>query len=465
MLRPKQKPYLTYALDMDGKLKHVDDVSTGLACECFCPHCRSVLIAKNGGNYKVHHFAHSNGSDCVGAKESALHIMAKGILQEHKLLMLPPVLQNELGVQKTFEEVEIEVFDKDLSLRPDCIGYAESGHVLWVEFKRTHEVDVKKAGKIISARVDCVEIDLNSCDLDPEKVRSFIERSCEGRKWIYNHENPQTSQNCKRNNNTLCHNVENECHFEQRISHHIAINEQNTVVNLYNLDRIDTNEHSYFCIACGKEVYIDVDDWGNYSFLHLDEKAPCEDDFYLHEATKKVLCEKFNSQQKFDVCIPQSHLCEKAKPCPYFHKADCSIEKPVLYDLKAHGYDSCEIEYKFPNERFPYDVVLKRGEDLKTAIVIIIDADTCHIEHENLKNRTIEVFAKCENDIFELYDKPLSERIARFSNFENKVVRTTSSEKLNRKILKFTLYSSGKYYLETVSCNSSKKVVRYMKWL
>ena len=98
MTQPQQKPYLTYALDADSKLIHIDSVSTGLACKCFCPHCKSELVAKNGGSRKVHHFAHANGSDCVGAIESALHKMAKDILQEHKLIMLPPVRQG--GTEK-----------------------------------------------------------------------------------------------------------------------------------------------------------------------------------------------------------------------------------------------------------------------------------------------------------------------------------------------------------------------------
>lgn len=226
MPQPKQKPYLTYALDANGKLIHVDCVSTGLACKCFCPHCKSELVAKNGGNRKVHHFAHANGSDCVGTIESALHKMAKDILQEHKLLMLPPVLQNRIDTQKTFEKVKIEIFDKELSLRPDCIGYTESGQFVWVEFKRTHEVDVKKAGKIISARIDCVEIDLNSCELDPAKVKSFIENSSEGRKWIYNHENPQAFLIGDNNSNTQYHNFDDEWSFEQKMSRHIAVDEQ-----------------------------------------------------------------------------------------------------------------------------------------------------------------------------------------------------------------------------------------------
>lgn len=457
MPQPKQKPYLTYALDANGKLIHVDCVSTGLACKCFCPHCKSELVAKNGGNRKVHHFAHANGSDCVGAIESALHKMAKDILQEHKLLMLPPVLQNRIDTQKTFEKVEIEIFDKELSLRPDCIGYTESGQFVWVEFKRTHEVDVKKAGKIISARIDCVEIDLNSCELDPAKVKSFIENSSEGRKWIYNHENPQAFLIGDNNSNTQYHNFDDEWSFEQKMSRHIAVDEQNTIVNLYNLDEIDTNKHTYFCITCGKEVYIDVDDCGNYSFLHLDENTPCEDDFYLHEAAKKVLCGRFNTQQKFDVYIPQLHLCEKGNQCLFINKTDCSIAIPILYNLKAHGYDSCEIEYKFPDKQFSYDAVLRRGDDLKSAIVIIIDADTCHIEHENLKNRTIEVIVRCENDIFKLYEEPLREENARFYNFESRDIKTIPFEKIDRKILKFTLFSSGKYHLGAENCISTKK--------
>ena len=107
--------------------------------------------------------------------------------------------------------------------------------------------------------------------------------------------------------------------------------------------------------------------------------------FICTKQQRKCLCGRFNTQQKFDVYIPQLHLCEKGNQCLFFNKTDCSIAIPILYNLKAHGYDSCEIEYKFPDKQFSYDAVLKRGDDLKTAIVIIIDADTCHIEHENLK--------------------------------------------------------------------------------
>lgn len=81
--------YLTYAVGEKGHLVHVDDVPNGEVCGCTCPECGSKLIAKNKGQHNQHHFAHIGGSDCVGAVESALHLMAKEILSEGKKIMLP----------------------------------------------------------------------------------------------------------------------------------------------------------------------------------------------------------------------------------------------------------------------------------------------------------------------------------------------------------------------------------------
>lgn len=155
------KAYLTWALNQKGDLVHVDEVPKGNDCGCICPHCKSALCAKNGGDSTImlHHFAHLSGADCVGAVESALHKMAKDILSESKCVFLPNRFDGRLGEQHRFDRVEEEFYDKDTRLRPDCIGYNEDKS-LWIEFKRTHAVDAKKRGKIISAHIDCIEIDL-----------------------------------------------------------------------------------------------------------------------------------------------------------------------------------------------------------------------------------------------------------------------------------------------------------------
>ena len=73
---------LTYALNKDNRLVHVDEVKTGAACECHCPRCNSPLDAKNGGTIREHHFAHAHGHTCEGAYESTLHLLAKQVVEE-----------------------------------------------------------------------------------------------------------------------------------------------------------------------------------------------------------------------------------------------------------------------------------------------------------------------------------------------------------------------------------------------
>ena len=85
----------------------------------------------------IHHYAHLSGADCVGAVESALHKMAKDVLSESKCVYLPNRYDGRLGEQHRFDRVEVEFYDKDTRLRPDCIGYYEDKS-LWIEFKRTH---------------------------------------------------------------------------------------------------------------------------------------------------------------------------------------------------------------------------------------------------------------------------------------------------------------------------------------
>ena len=53
--------FLTYALDENDMLTHVDVVPNGVRCKCHCPHCDSPLYAKNGGQKRTHHFAHAHG--------------------------------------------------------------------------------------------------------------------------------------------------------------------------------------------------------------------------------------------------------------------------------------------------------------------------------------------------------------------------------------------------------------------
>ncbi|MBR2360239.1 MAG: hypothetical protein IKA75_07475 [Bacteroidaceae bacterium] len=69
---------LTYAINSEGKIVHINEVPNGKKCECFCPSCKEKLIAKNQGKTdRKYHFAHQSGTECDYAVESMLHLLAK----------------------------------------------------------------------------------------------------------------------------------------------------------------------------------------------------------------------------------------------------------------------------------------------------------------------------------------------------------------------------------------------------
>ncbi|MBQ3944984.1 MAG: hypothetical protein II670_05155, partial [Alphaproteobacteria bacterium] len=187
------KAYLTYALNKEGKLVHVDTVPNGNKCGCVCPDCRKPLIAKHDGKTdRAHHFAHDNGIECKGARMTALHMLAQQIIEKQKTIMLPDY-QGDYFKKRTdiihFDDVKLEEFVE--GLRPDCIGIktGKDGkeHRLWIEILVTHEVDDVKEKAIRNINVSCIEIDLSDLlgmDYTAKKVTQRLLSEKRNRRWV-----------------------------------------------------------------------------------------------------------------------------------------------------------------------------------------------------------------------------------------------------------------------------------------
>ena len=161
---------LTYGINVDGQLVHVNSVARGQACQCICPNCRADLIAKQGIE-KTWHFAHTNGADCKNARMTALHILAQQIIKDRKSVRLPryegmyaPAFESMII---TFDNVILEKTfqSEDINRRPDCVGikcdkYGNTRKI-WIEIKVTHGVDQLKMQDIRKKNISCIEIDLS----------------------------------------------------------------------------------------------------------------------------------------------------------------------------------------------------------------------------------------------------------------------------------------------------------------
>ena len=185
-MKEKQiEPKLTCALDSSGTMVFIGDVvKRGLACNCRCPKCKELLIARlghEGGRQR--HFAHQRGSDCHGAYITALHMLAEQILEKEKAVMVPAY--KEIDSQRlSFKDVEVEKRVERKDIQPDVVGITEDGSRWHIEIRNTHEINELKVGKIKESLITCLEIDVREQTL--ENLKSFLLNSTEKREWINN---------------------------------------------------------------------------------------------------------------------------------------------------------------------------------------------------------------------------------------------------------------------------------------
>lgn len=163
-----------FAVDKEGRIRSVEEVARGLACECTCPSCGASVIARQGA-IREWHFAHVAESDCEGGMETALHLAAKQLLLESGGLTIPEirVLQEvqlpdgRVGRGEAYRPerwvdfLTVEAEKTVGAIRPDIVAVV--GHeMLFVEIAVTHFVDEEKRSIIASYEVPTIEIDLAS---------------------------------------------------------------------------------------------------------------------------------------------------------------------------------------------------------------------------------------------------------------------------------------------------------------
>ena len=465
--KPHQTTFLTYALNKEECLVHVDTVPNGNECGCVCPYCKSKLCAKNRGYEREHHFAHFGGADCIGGVESALHIMAKEVLQRVKCVRLPAIEDVCESRLLYLDEVDVEVRDDNTSLRPDCIGRYED-KTIWIEFKRTHAVDRAKKEKIISRRVDCLEIDLNGCELDPKRVEDFLINQEGYRIWIFNpaidaalaevaakrakEEEARMIAQIKADERWLNEVMNDPRYFlvvdnnKKNIVRNFILTDKHEIVDLRTYDVAEESTHRYYCPSCGREVrFFTSSNNKRRGFEHIDKKcADCTDERYLVGTAQAILFENFYTCETFDVSIGQAMECCHYAECKLYSEKECSTIQPESFDLKSLGYNRCEKD-KILNTTHLH-LYLSRQNGVGGEIGIIINSEDDHTTVSS-SLRLIKVVVGCANDLDELRKENLRGfRNCTTHNFKRQRPLEKVSLEVNRRITRFLLYPNGKPY-------------------
>lgn len=188
---------------INDRLKHINDVPNGRACGCVCPKCKRPLEARNAGTIRAHYFAHYNSEECSGATETAIHLMAKQIIAESKIVKTPLFEQTpkqkdiennvHYGKQVKFDSKVIKaeyaiLEEQRQGYKPDVTLIYKKTPLL-VEIKVTHQVDYDKQLKAENNHEAMLEIDLSGVDaeivLDMANFERYVIHEAP-RHWIHN---------------------------------------------------------------------------------------------------------------------------------------------------------------------------------------------------------------------------------------------------------------------------------------
>lgn len=189
----------------DGRMYAPREVPLGKRCGCICPACKDELIARHETNgHKTPHFSHDSGADCAKGLETAVHLAAKQLIEQEKLLFLPKVVATlekangfgeihrrkrvlvEEGL-KAMDSVRIEV--PLGSIRPDLIAVPLGQSEICVEIAVTHFVDSDKLARVRETGMALLEIDLSAHRMFTwDSLREALLTGSAPREWLYHPE-------------------------------------------------------------------------------------------------------------------------------------------------------------------------------------------------------------------------------------------------------------------------------------
>ena len=174
-----------YALDESKNLVSIFDVPNGKACNCVCTKCKKRLGARNKGKerdkplkegQKAAHFYHLVQKKCFG--ETLVHILAKQIIQEKKMIEFKIPIVDELGffIKNEIRKVEFDdVFlEKKLDLDiekfivPDITAIAKENRkkILFIEIVYTNKISTRKRKLIKKENLNFLAINFNVPTVD-----------------------------------------------------------------------------------------------------------------------------------------------------------------------------------------------------------------------------------------------------------------------------------------------------------
>lgn len=183
-------PAVTAALCPDGGTILISDHRAKSLKGLVCMACGTQLIAVKGAE-RAWHFRHRSDRDCRHGGETALHLLAKAVLEQRPEILLPAIMVQTRDMSEEIKPAQwVKLAGVRLERREDGFVPDVQAEIdetpLFIEVRVTHAVDIEKGHRIAARGVSTVEIDLSglprrsSLDLISEAIRHKAPRS-----WVF----------------------------------------------------------------------------------------------------------------------------------------------------------------------------------------------------------------------------------------------------------------------------------------
>lgn len=184
--------------------------------------------------------------------------------------------------------------------------------------------------------------------------------------------------------------------------HHYAYNDKEELVHL-SIDKEPIQRGKYKCIACEHEVYpVEGEkkkrDW---HFRHTVANPECNTESYLHQLAKKLIKEKFDNSEIFNISYQVREVCSYYEKCKE-HFDYCERTKLETFNLREE-YDTCIPEKKDSHLKYLPDLKLSSKNNPKRKPLFIEVAYTHDCTEEKVKSgvKIVEIKIFEEADILQ----------------------------------------------------------------
>ena len=244
--------------------------------------------------------------------------------------------------------------------------------------------------------------------------------------------------------------------FEGDVQYPYADVGASELLHISKVNQDNRKDFKYTCPYCKNTLRPRLSRGSRRSHFAHNPGECCDQDRYIHSTAERLLKEKWDRNEPFEITFGVRTICNRHATCFYSqaYKHQCFFQKPETFDLKKH-YSTCLVEKKY-GEFIPDLCLIDESGKHEPIFIEIWSTHKNSEKKAESDYQIIEIRLRTVADLEELPKRPITEsETVKFSHFKTRKREPNATDGLE--LMKYTLYADSlKSYVDTksVSCSN-----------